>query len=89
MLTKQNEMISTQNEQIRAYERRIAELQHINQNLQKLFIEKSNANKNSKSPIFTQGPTGEINPFQQLNGFNLNDTTSKSEPLFKLDASMI
>ena len=70
MLAKQTEMLAKQTEQIHAYERRIAELENINRNLQKLILDKTTQKDND----IVYGP---------------KPMTSKSEPLFKLDATMI
>ena len=78
------ELLSKQGQQIQTYERRIAELESINQNLQKLIMEKS------MPPIENQMPKHMT--FQELIASktkDTNDTILKSEPLFKLDASMI
>ena len=63
------EMLSKQSEQIQIYERRIAELEAMNRELQKLLTAK---------PIF--GPE----PLKPILG-----ESSKSEPLFQLDSSMV
>jgi glycosyltransferase involved in cell wall biosynthesis len=73
LLSKQGEMLAKQTEQIHAYERRIAELENINRNLQKLILDKTTQKDND----IVYGP--------ELH----NPMTSKSEPLFKLDATMI
>jgi hypothetical protein len=70
------ELLTKQNEQIQAYERRIVELEGINGNLQKLLIEKSGL-KNDNKPVFVEKTLQEPG------------LLSKSEPLFKLDPSMI
>lgn len=78
------ELLSKQGQQIQAYERRIAELESINQNLQKLIMEKS------MPP--NENPTPTHMTFQELiasKSNDTNDTILKSEPLFKLDPSMI
>lgn len=82
------ELLSKQGQQIQAYERRIAELESINQNLQKLIMEKS------MPPIETpiENPMPKHMTFQELIASktkDTNDTILKSEPLFKLDASMM
>ena len=69
MLSKQGEMLSIQHEQVNAYKRRVAELENINRNLQKLILEKTTQKDNVVA--------------------NMNDPASKSDPLFKLDATMI
>lgn len=63
------EMLSKQSEQIQIYERRIAELEAMNRELQKLL---------STKPVF--GPE----PLKPILG-----ESSKSEPLFQLDSSMV
>ena len=73
LLSKQGEMLAKQTEQIHAYERRIAELENINRNLQKLILDKTTQKDND----IVYGP--------ELH----KPMTSKSEPLFKLDATMI
>lgn len=78
LLSKQGEMLSRQTEQIQFYERRIAELENINQILQKQILEKSVLNQITLSE---QKPT----TLQEMN----KNKMSKSEPLFKLDASML
>ena len=78
LLSKQGEMLSRQTEQIQVYERRIAELENINQILQKQILEKSVLNQITLSE---QKPT----TLQEMN----KNKMSKSEPLFKLDASML
>ena len=62
------EMLSKQSDQIQIYERRIAELEAMNRELQKILTSK---------PVF--GP--EPKP--------LLGESSKSEPLFQLDSSMV
>jgi len=90
LLSKQGEMLSKQGEQLQAYERRIVELETINRNLQKLLMEKSGP-KEVKKPSTLQ----EMN---MVYGPALPPTKtpepvikplSKTEPLFKLDPSMI
>jgi hypothetical protein len=73
------ELLTKQNEQIQAYERRIAELEGINGNLQKLLIEKSGLKDNALPSTL-----------QSMNNvYGQKESLSKSEPLFKLDPSMI
>jgi hypothetical protein len=73
------ELLTKQNEQIQAYERRIAELEGINGNLQKLLIEKSGLKDNALPSTL-----------QSINDvYGQKEPLSKSEPLFKLDPSMI
>jgi glycosyltransferase involved in cell wall biosynthesis len=79
------EMLTKQGEQIHLYERRIAELEGINANLQKLLIE--NAVKKHDN-IVVYGP--ELPPKAIQQPYELpKSILSKSEPLFKLDATMI
>lgn len=67
------------------YERRIAELESINANLQKLLME--NAVKNHDNSV-VYGPELLSKAIQQT--YELPKTIlSKSEPLFKLDSTMI
>ena len=73
------ELLTKQGEQIQAYERRIAELEGINGNLQKLLIEKSGLKDNALPSTL-----------QSMNNvYGQKESLSKSEPLFKLDQSMI
>ena len=73
------ELLTKQNEQIQTYERRIAELEGINGNLQKLLIEKSGLKDNALPSTL-----------QSMNNlYGQKESLSKSEPLFKLDPSMI
>lgn len=73
------ELLTKQNEQIQTYERRIAELECINGNLQKLLIEKSGLKDNALPSTL-----------QSMNNvYGQKESLSKSEPLFKLDPSMI
>jgi hypothetical protein len=108
LLSKQGEMLAKQGEQLKAYERRIVELETINRNLQKLIMEKSEPKEVQKpgtlqemntvyGPALTKaGPTtlstDKALPTDKALSNN-NDTPvkplSKSEPLFKLDPSMI
>lgn len=81
LLTKQCEMLSKQGEQIHAYERRIDELENINRNLQKLILEKTTQKGND----VVYGP--ELPKSQDIK--TLYGPASKSDPLFKLDATMI
>jgi len=84
MLSKQGEMLSKQDEQIHAYERRIAELENINRNLQKLILEKTTQKDND----IVHGP--ELPKPQDMKTlYGPKPPVSKSEPLFKLDATMI
>lgn len=73
------ELLTKQNEQIQTYERRIAELEGITGNLQKLLIEKSGLKDNALPSTL-----------QNMNNvYGQKESLSKSEPLFKLDPSMI
>jgi hypothetical protein len=73
------ELLTKQNEQIQAYERRIAELEGINGNLQKLLIEKSGLKDNALPSTL-----------QSMNNvYGQKEPLSKSEPVFQLDPSMI
>jgi hypothetical protein len=73
------ELLTKQGEQIKAYEKRIAELESINGNLQKLLIEKSGLKDNALPSTL-----------QSMNNvYGQKESLSKSEPLFKLDLSMI
>jgi glycosyltransferase involved in cell wall biosynthesis len=73
------ELLTKQGEQIQTYERRIAELEGINGNLQKLLIEKSGLKDNALPSTL-----------QSMNNvYGQKESLSKSEPLFKLDPSMI
>jgi hypothetical protein len=74
------ELLTKQNEQIQLCERRIAELEGINANLQKLLIEKKNDSNVVYGPELPPKPIHEVVPKAIL---------SKSEPLFKLDPTMI
>jgi len=85
------DLLSKQGEQLQVYERRIAELEGINRNLQKLLMEKS-AKKDENTVVY--GP--ELPKPTTLQDFNtvygaptIKNPLSKSEPLFKLDPSMI
>jgi glycosyltransferase involved in cell wall biosynthesis len=79
------EMLTKQGEQIHLYERRIAELEGINANLQKLLIENA-VKKHDNSVVY--GP--ELPPKAIQQPYELpKSILSKSEPLFKLDATMI
>jgi glycosyltransferase involved in cell wall biosynthesis len=74
------ELLTKQNEQIQLCEKRIAELEGINANLQKVLIENS-VKKHDNSVVYGQPkPIHEVVPKAIL---------SKSEPLFKLDPTMI
>ena len=91
-MAKQGEMLTKQGGQLQAYERRIVELETINRNLQKLLLEKSvQKEDNSQKPSTLQemntvyGPKIMTMPTEKATPNPL----SKSEPLFKLDPSMI
>ena len=71
------ELLTKQNEQIQLCEKRIAELECINANLQKLLIE--NAVKKNDNVVY-----GSKLPYELP-----KTILSKSEPLFKLDSTMI
>lgn len=70
------ELLTKQGEQLQLYERRIAELENINQNLQKLILEKTT--QKIGPPALTPDPI-----------IYKPSPISKCEPLFKLDATMI
>lgn len=77
------ELLSKQSEQLQVYEKRIGELENINKQLQKIISEKTKilndvGQKPNYESLFKLEPTKP----------NL-EPKSKSEPLFKLDASMI
>ena len=79
------EMLTKQGEQIHLYERRIAELESINANLQKVLMENA-VKKHDNSVVY--GP--ELPPKAIQQPYELPKAIlSKSEPLFKLDATMI
>jgi hypothetical protein len=80
LLTKQGDLLEKQGEQIKNYEKRIVELESMNRNLQKLILEKSFSEKkpDEKKPA-TLNELMNVKPVEP----------SKSEPLFKLDASML
>ena len=87
MISKQNEMLSKQGEQIQTYERRIAELENINRNLQKVILEKT-AQKDNNTVYGPELPK----PFTLQDMKTLygpKPPALKSDPLFKLDATMI
>jgi len=83
------DLLSKQTEQIQIYERRIAELENINQRLQKQILEKSVLTQPNQITLVEHKPISlaEQKPItlQEMNKNKL----SKSEPLFKLDASML
>jgi glycosyltransferase involved in cell wall biosynthesis len=79
------EMLTKQGEQIHVYERRIVELESINANLQKLLMENA-VKKHDNSVVY--GP--ELQPKAIQQPYELPKAIlSKSEPLFKLDPTMI
>jgi glycosyltransferase involved in cell wall biosynthesis len=79
------EMLTKQGEQIHVYERRIVELESINANLQKLLMENA-VKKHDNSVVY--GP--ELPPKAIQQPYELPKAIlSKSEPLFKLDPTMI
>jgi hypothetical protein len=88
------DLLSKQGEQIQIYERRIAELEGINRSLQKLLMEKSSKKDENTvvyGPELPPKPTT-LQDIQTVYGPSLpssSPSNSKSEPLFKLDPSMI
>lgn len=92
-MAKQGEMLTKQGGQLQAYERRIVELETINRNLQKLLLEKSVPKEdNSQKPSTLQEMNtvyGPALPKATLTEKATPNPLSKSEPLFKLDPSMI
>lgn len=92
-MAKQGEMLTKQGGQLQAYERRIVELETINRNLQKLLLEKSVPKEdNSQKPSTLQEMNtvyGPALPKATLTEKATLNPLSKSEPLFKLDPSMI
>lgn len=97
LLTKQGDLLGKQGEQIKNYEKRIAELENMNRNLQKLILEKSFSKSDEKksdekkSDEKNQSPKPDEKKPATLNELmNVKPVEpSKSEPLFKLDASML
>ena len=106
LLSKQGEMLAKQGEYLKAYERRISELETINRNLQKIIMEKSGPKEVQKpstlqemntvyGPALTKaGPTDKAGPTALSTALSQTPEPvikplSKSEPLFKLDPSMI
>lgn len=80
------ELLSKQSEQLQAYEKRIGELENINKQLQKIISEKPKIlNDVGKKPNYESLFKLEPQEPQKSN----YEPKSKSEPLFKLDASMI
>lgn len=82
------ELLTKQGEQIQVYERRIAELEGINKNLQKLLIEKIPKNDVVYGPELPNAMTPNAMTPNAMTP-NTISKNSKSEPLFKLDPSMI
>jgi hypothetical protein len=88
------DLLSKQGEQIQVYERRIAELEGINRSLQKLLMEKS-SKKDENNVVY--GPElppkpatlQDIKTVYGPSSPSPSPSNSKSEPLFKLDPSMI
>ena len=76
------ELLSKQSEQLQAYEKRIGELENINKQLQKIISEKPKILHNEIKPNYES--LFKLEPQKP----NL-EPKSKSEPLFKLDPSMI
>jgi glycosyltransferase involved in cell wall biosynthesis len=88
-IAKQGEMLAKQGQQLQAYERRILELETINRNLQKLLLEKSVPKEdNLQKPGTLQEMNTVYGPALTSHQAS-HKSLSKSEPLFKLDASMI
>ncbi len=81
------DLLTKQGEQINLYERRIAELENINRNLQKELLQKHVSAKEgtqSNAPVPVPAPaTVSIQKPKSV------VSSSKSEPLFKLDPSMM
>jgi hypothetical protein len=85
------EMLSKQGEQIQTYEKRILELEIINKSLQKRLIEK--AAPNEKAALSEKAAPNETAIKKPTSIFEFQNAApvvpnSKSEPLFKLDASI-
>ena len=92
LLTKQGDLLGKQGEQIKNYEKRIMELENMNRNLQKIILEKSFSKSDDKKPDEkNQSPKPDEKKPATLNELmNVKPVEpSKSEPLFKLDASML
>ena len=85
------DLLSKQGVQIQVYERRIAELEGINRSLQKLLMEKS-SKKDENNVVYgpeLPKPTT-LQDIKTVYGpSSSSPSNSKSEPLFKLDPSMI
>jgi glycosyltransferase involved in cell wall biosynthesis len=80
------ELLSKQSEQLQVYEKRIGELENINKQLQKIISEKPKIlNDVGAKPNYESLFKLEPQEPQKSN----YEPKSKSEPLFKLDASMI
>jgi glycosyltransferase involved in cell wall biosynthesis len=91
------EMLSKQGEQIQVYERRIQELETINKSLQKLLSEKGSLSEKTslceKAALSETGSLSEKDIKKPTSIFEFQNAApvvpnSKSEPLFKLDASV-
>lgn len=95
LLSKQGETLAKQGQQLQAYERRIVELETINRNLQKLLLEKSVPKEQPSTlqemnTVYGPALPNALTLDKALNTSNATPKLlSKSEPLFKLDASMI
>ena len=88
-IAKQGEMLAKQGQQLQAYERRILELETINRNLQKLLLEKSVPKEDNLQKPGTLQEMNTVYGPALLSVQASHKSLSKSEPLFKLDASMI
>ena len=89
-MTQVADLLSNQGQQLQAYERRIAELENINRNLQKLLLEKSVPKEDDlQKPSTLQEMNTLYGPALPPTQTKTPDPVSKSQPLFKLDASMI
>jgi hypothetical protein len=84
------DLLTKQGQQINLYERRIAELENINRNLQKELLQKHVSAKegtnSSQSNNLISGSAFIPIPIQKPKSVM---PPSKSEPLFKLDPSMM
>ena len=95
------ELLTKQGEQIQVYEKRIAELENINRNLQKLILEGTKDAGLKTNDLVTGMTDSGLKPtdsglkptdsgLKPVFGPSLKQNpVSKSEPLFKLDSSMI
>lgn len=90
------ELLTKQGEQIHTYQKRIAELEGINRSLQKLLTEKKDDSHVVYGPelygLKNESKPRTLQDIKNVHGPTLSNTTrsnSKSEPLFKLDPSMI